>query len=61
MFLVDPIVLTCTLIILLCYCLSFSRQLQWQTEAKSVKVLDGAKRVSMEANTRTNTKANGLC
>lgn len=43
------------------YCLPLSRELQWQTEAKSVKVLDEAKKVSMEAKTRLKTKRNCLC
>ena len=60
LFLVDPIAVTYTLVLLLHYCLPLSRELQWQTEAKSVKVLDGAKKVSMEAKTRLKTKANCL-
>lgn len=59
--LADPIAVTCTLVLLLRYCLPLSRELQWQTEAKSVKVLDGAKKLSMEAKTRLKTKTNCLC
>lgn len=61
LFLVDPIAVTCTLVLLLHYCLPFSRDLQWQTEAKSDKVLDGTKKVSTVAKTKLKTKTNCLC
>lgn len=45
----------CRLVLLLHYCLPLSREQQWQPEAKSIKLLDGAKNVSMEAKIRLKT------